>query len=41
MEKHQPEVKVAGSIRIPIVNVSDNTLLKEMVAWIKSNFGKK
>lgn len=40
LEKHQPEFKVAGNIRIPVINVSDNKVFKEMAAWIKSNFEK-
>jgi len=41
LEKHQPEFKVAGNIRIPVIDVSNNKILKEMVAWIKKTFEKK
>jgi hypothetical protein len=42
LEKYQREFKVEeGNIRIPIFNVSDNLMFKEMVNWIKSNFEKK
>lgn len=41
LEKYQPEFKVAGNIRIPVVNVSDNETFKEMAKWIKENFEKK
>jgi len=39
--KYQPEFKVAGAIRIPVINLSDHETFKEMAAWIKSNFEKK
>ena len=41
LEKHQPEFKVAGNIRIPIIDVSNNKIFKEMVAWIKKTFEEK
>ena len=41
LEKHQPEFKVAGNIRIPVIDVSNNEIFKEMVAWIKRTFEKK
>ena len=40
LEKYQPEFKVDGNIRIPVMDVSDNDIFKEMVAWIKRNFEK-
>ena len=41
LEKYQPEFKVAGNIRIPVIKVSDNETFKEMTKWIKDNFEKK
>jgi len=41
LEKHQPEFKVDGNIRIPVIDVSDSKILKEMAAWIKRTFEKK
>ena len=41
LEKYQPEFKVAGNIRIPVIDVSDNETFKKMVVWIKNNFEKK
>ena len=41
LEKHQPEFKVEGNIRIPVVDVSNNEVFKEMVAWIKKKFEDK
>lgn len=41
LEKYQPEFRVEGNIRIPVVNVSDNETFKEMAVWIKNNFEKK
>jgi len=40
LEKYQPEFKVAGNIRIPVINVSDNRIFREMSAWMKENFKK-
>ena len=40
-ENHQPEFKVAGNIRIPVIDVSDNKIFKEMVTWLKKNFETK
>jgi len=40
-EKYESEFKVAGSIRIPVINVSHNKIFREMAAWIKENFEKK
>ena len=41
LKKHQPEFKVKGNIRIPVIDVSNNKIFKEMVAWIKKNFEDK
>ena len=41
LEKFQSEFKVAGNIRIPIIDVSDNKVFVEMAKWIKNNFEKK
>jgi len=38
MHKYQPEFKVEGNIRIPVMNVSDNPVFKKMAEWIKNNF---
>jgi len=38
LEKYQPELKVAGNIRIPIINVSNNKIFKEMATWIRNSF---
>jgi len=38
LEKYQPEFKVEGNIRIPVIDVSNNKVFKEMVAWIKRTF---
>ena len=38
MQKYQPEFKVEGNIRIPVMNVSDNAVFKKMAEWIKNNF---
>jgi len=38
LEKYQPEFKVEGNIRIPVVNVSDNVVFKVMAKWIKDTF---
>lgn len=40
-EKHQPEIKVAGNIRIPVINVSENEIFRQMAVWIENNFEKK
>ena len=39
--QYQTEFKVAGSIRIPVIDVSSNNIFKEMAAWIKKTFEKK
>jgi len=41
LEKHQSEFKVAGNIRIPVIDVSGNKIFREMAVWIKNNFEKK
>jgi len=41
LETHQPEFKVAGNIRIPVIDMSDNQIFKEMAAWIKKTFEGK
>ena len=41
LENYQLEFKVAGNIRIPVMNVADNETFREMATWIKSNFEKK
>lgn len=41
LEKYQPEFKVEGNIRIPVMDVSDNKIFKEMIAWLKRNFEQK
>jgi len=41
LKKHQPQFKVEGNIRIPIIDVSNNKIFKEMVAWIKKTFEEK
>ena len=41
LEKYQPEFKVEGNIRIPVINVSDNETFQEMASWIKENFEKE
>jgi hypothetical protein len=40
-EKFQPEFKVSGNIRIPVIDVSSNKIFREMVSWIKKNFDIK
>jgi hypothetical protein len=40
LEKYQSEFKVLGSIRIPVIDVSNNQTFKEMANWIKNNFEK-
>jgi len=37
-EKLQPEFKVSGNIRIPVIDVSNNRIFKEMATWLKKNF---
>lgn len=37
-ETFQPEFKVSGNIRIPVINVSDNRILTELATWLKANF---
>ena len=37
-EEFQPEFKVDGNIRIPIINVSDNRIFAELACWIKKKF---
>jgi len=41
LEKHRPDFKVPGSIRVPVIDVSDNKIFKEMAAWIKKTFERK
>jgi len=42
LERYQSEFKITqGNIRIPVVNVSDNKVFKEMAEWIKNNFERK
>jgi len=41
LEKYQPEFKVEGNIRIPVTDVSDNRVFKEMIVWLKRNFEQK
>ena len=41
LDTYQPEFKVDGNIRVPIVDVSNNKIFREMVAWIKKTFEKK
>jgi len=41
LEKYQPEFKVQGNIRIPIIDASNNETFRDMAMWIKSNFEKK
>ena len=42
LEKHQPEFRVKeGNIRIPVIDVSNNKIFREMAAWIKRTFEKK
>jgi len=37
-EKHQTEFKVAGSIRIPVIDLSRSKIFKEMITWLKKKF---
>ena len=37
-EKHQPEFKVEGSIRIPVIDLSGSKIFKGMITWLKKNF---
>jgi hypothetical protein len=37
-ENHQPEFKVSGNIRIPLVDVSGNKVFAELASWIKKEF---
>ncbi|MDH5374334.1 MAG: hypothetical protein OEY40_02520 [Candidatus Bathyarchaeota archaeon] len=39
-EKYQPEFKVEGNIRIPVFDVTNNNIFREMAVWIKENFEK-
>lgn len=41
LKKCQPEFKVPGNIRIPVINLSDHETFREMATWIKNNFEKK
>ncbi len=41
LEKYQPVFELPSSIRIPVTDVSDNKIFKEMVAWIKKTFEGK
>lgn len=39
MLKHQPLFEIPdGKIRIPILNLSDNELFRELVEWIKKRY---
>ena len=40
-EKLQPEFKVSGNIRIPVIDVSGNKIFREMATWLKKNFEMK
>ena len=40
-ENFQPEFKVTGNIRIPVINVSDNKIFAELATWLKKNFETK
>jgi hypothetical protein len=40
-ETFQPEFKVSGNIRIPVINVSDNKIFAELATWLKKNFETK
>jgi len=41
LEKYQAEFKVEGNIRIPVMNLSDNAVFREMARWIRDTFEKK
>lgn len=42
LEPYQDEFKVSpGNIRIPIMNVSDNEIFRDMALWVKANFEAK
>lgn len=41
LEKFQEEFKVAGNIRIPVVNLSNNPIFRELVPWIRTNFKRE
>ena len=41
MEKYQSEFKVEGSVRIPVIDASDNIIFKKMAEWIKNSFEMK
>ena len=40
LEKFQSEFKVAGNIRIPVMDLSGNRILKELAVLIKETFEK-
>ena len=42
LKKYQPQFMVKeGNIKIPVINVSDNKIFREMAAWIKKTFEEK
>jgi hypothetical protein len=41
LEKYQSEFKLEGNIRIPVMDISDNKIFKEMIVWIKKTFEQK
>jgi hypothetical protein len=40
-ENFQPEFKVDGNIRIPVIDVSNNEIFAELASWIKKKFETK
>ena len=38
LEKFQPEFKVTGNIRVPIIDISGNKIFRELVDWLKNEF---
>lgn len=41
LKDYQPGFIRPGNVRIPVVDVSNNLIFKEMVKWIKENFEKE
>jgi len=41
MPNYQQSFTMPGNVRIPVINVSDNQVLREMARWIKENFEKR
>ena len=39
--KFQPEFKVSGNIRIPVIDISDNKIFTKLASWIKKKFETK